>query len=288
MKVKILGISGSPREGSNTETLIREALSSAEKIGNVETEFISITSLRITPCKGCYECYGFYKGADWDRLCFQFKDDVPIVYEKIREADGIIIGSPVYSMDVPAKLKALMERGAPFCHYASSKLSGALSFKVIGGIVVAFEKRGGQESTLFSIWRFASSLSHSFIVSATPFPLDPPPQSSFFGGLADTSSSTEPLSGNAVLREYSREKPPISSIYSLRSVRNLGRSVALSSMIVKAGLEKLKEIGIELPKLPVSPFPAEMIKEGSYLARIRRGEEEPPDYQEVWFLKRKI
>lgn len=281
MKVRILGISGSPRERSNTETLVKEALSAASQIGNVETEFIGIASLRITPCKGCYECYGFSKGADWDNLCFQFKDDVPKVYRKINEADGIIIGSPVYSMDVPAKLKALMERGALFCHYASSKLSGAIAFKVIGGIVVAFEKRGGQESTLFTIWRFASSLAHSFIVSATPFPLDPPPQSSFFGGLADTSSSIEPLSGRAVLKELSREKPPISSIYSLRAVRNLGRSVALSSMIVKAGIEKLREMGIELPPLPLSPFPPEMIKENSYLDRIRKGEEIPPSYQKI-------
>lgn len=281
MKVKILGISGSPREESNTETLVKEALSSASMMGNVETEFIEIASLRITPCKGCYECYGFSKGADWDNLCFKFKDDVPLIYKKISEADGIIIGSPVYSMDVPAKLKALMERGVPFCHYASSKLSGAISFKVIGGIVVAFEKRGGQESALFTIWRFASSLPHSFIVSATPFPPDPPPQSSFFGGLADTSSALEPLSGKAVLREFSREKPPISSIYSLRAVRNLGRSVALSAMIVKAGIERLKEMGIELPPLPLSPFPPEMIREGSYLDRIKKGYESPPPYQKI-------
>ncbi len=281
MKVKILGISGSPRENSNTETLVKEALNSASQIGNVETDFISIASLRITPCKGCYECYGFSKGADWDNICFQFKDDVGAIYKKIYESDGIIIGSPVYSMDVPAKLKALMERGAPFCHYASSKLSGAITFKVIGGIVVAFEKRGGQESTLLTIWRFASSLAHSFIVSATPFPPDPPPQSSFFGGLADTSSSMEPLSGRAIIRELSREKPPISSIYSLRAVRNLGRSVALSSLIVKAGIERLKEMGMELPPLPLSPFPPQMIKEDSYLDRVKKGKERVPFYQKI-------
>jgi len=41
VKVKILGISGSPRKGHNTEIMVKEALKGAESVGNVETELYS-------------------------------------------------------------------------------------------------------------------------------------------------------------------------------------------------------------------------------------------------------
>ncbi|GAB4438013.1 MAG: NAD(P)H-dependent oxidoreductase [bacterium] len=279
MKIKILGISGSPRKG-NTETAVKLALDAAKEVHeNIETELISLATLKINPCEGCYSCYGFNKGADWEHICYIHKDDVKEVFKKMVDADGIIIGSPSYAFDISAKLKALFERGAPFCHYAGSRLSGALSHKVVGGVVVAFERRGGQESALSTIHRFAMAIGSSFVVGARPFPSDPPPQASFLGGLVDTCDSKLSLSKEGILPETSRTRPPISGIFNVRSLRNIGKTVAEGALIVKTGMMELEKRGFVFPPLPIVNFPKEIIKENSYFDRVKKGLETPPAYQ---------
>lgn len=278
--IKILGISGSPRK-ANTELAISIALDAAKELlpEGIETELISLAEKKINPCDGCYQCYGFHKGATWENICYLHNDDVAEVYKKIVSAHGIIIGSPSYAFDISAKLKALFERGAPFCHYSSSRLSGALSHKVIGGIIVAFERRGGQESALSSIHRWALAIGSSFVVGARPYPSDPPPQASFLGGLVDNCDSKTPLSKDGIMPETSRIRPPLSGILNIRSLRNLGKTVAEGAMIVKKGMEVLKKEGFNFPPLPIVNFPKEIIKENSYFDKVRKGLEKPPEYQ---------
>ncbi len=279
MKVKIIGVSGSPRKG-NTDTAVQIALEAAKEISpDIETELVSLATLKINPCEGCYSCYGFKKGADWEHICFVHRDDVAMVYRKLVDADGIIIGSPSYAFDISAKLKALFERGAPFCHYAGSRLSGALSHKVVGGIVVAFERRGGQESALSTIHRFAMAIGSSFVVGSRPFPSDPPPQASFLGGLVDTCDSKVSLGKDGILPSTSRTRPPVSGIFNVRSLRNIGKTVAEGAMIVKAGMVSLEKEGFRFPPLPIVNFPSEIIKENSYFDRVLKGLEVPPPYQ---------
>ncbi len=281
MKLKILGISGSPRKG-NTETALQVALEAAKEISSkvgVETELLALSNLKINPCEGCYSCYGFNKGADWEHVCYVHKDDAAVVFKKMVEADGIIIGSPSYALDISAKLKALFERGAPFCHYAGSRLSGALSHKVFGGVAVAFERRGGQESVISTIHRFALAVGSSFVVGSRPFPSDPPPQASFLGGLVDTCDSVMSLGKQGILPETSRTKPPLSGILNVRSLRNIGKTVAEGALIVKTGIEALKEKGFVFEPLPIVNFPKEVVRENSYFDRVRKGLEQPPEYQ---------
>lgn len=279
MKIRILGISGSPRKG-NTETAVKIALEASKEVyEGIETSFISLAGKKIYPCEGCYRCYGFSKGATWENVCYVHKDDVGGIYKEIANADGIIIGSPSYAFDVSAKLKALFERGAPFCHYAGSQLSGAISHKVIGGIVVAFERRGGQESALSTIHKWALSIGSSFIVGARPHKSDPPPQASFLGGLVDTCDSLMPLDEKGFHTDTMRTRPPISGILNIRSIRNLGKTVAEGALIIKLGLEGLKNIGISLEPLPIVNFPKKNIKDGSYFDKVIKGDEKPPEYQ---------
>lgn len=279
MKVKILGISGSPRKG-NTETAVKIALEASKEVyEGIETSFISLAGKKVYPCEGCYQCYGFSKGATWDNVCYIHNDDVGDIYKKIASADGIIIGTPSYAFDVSAKLKALFERGAPFCHYAGSSLSGAISHKVVGGIVVAFERRGGQESALSTIHKWALSIGSSFIVGARPHKADPPPQASFLGGLVDTCDSLMPLGEKGFHADTMRTKPPISGILNLRSIRNLGKTVAESALIIKLGLESLKNIGVSIEPLPIVNFHKLSIREGSYFDKVMKGTLNPPDYQ---------
>jgi multimeric flavodoxin WrbA len=212
-------------------------------------------------------------------VCFVHDDDVGGIYGEIARADGVIVGSPVYALDVTAKLKALMERGVPFCHYAASFVSGAIRNKVVGALAVAFERRGGQEATLASIWRWAVAVCGGVVVGATPYGPDHPPQGSFLGALADTCDSTNPLGDRGVTRHGSVTRPPTSGVLNMRGVRNLGRNVTYTAMIVKYGLASLEAAGHTLPPLALVSYPPDEIKEGSYLDRVRKGEILPPPYQ---------
>ncbi len=53
--LRVLGISGSPREGGNTDILLGEALAGAEDL-DAETELIAIRNMKISPCDGCESC----------------------------------------------------------------------------------------------------------------------------------------------------------------------------------------------------------------------------------------
>ncbi len=99
--IKVLGISGSPRRHSNTEILLDRALDGARSEGAV-TEKIIISELCLEPCRGCYGC--LKKG-----VCI-IKDDIHAIYRKIREADRIIIASPVYFGSLTAQLKIMIDR----------------------------------------------------------------------------------------------------------------------------------------------------------------------------------
>lgn len=55
-KLKVLGISASPKTKSNTSILVKEALKGAESF-NAETEFVSLSGKRIEPCSSCKFCF---------------------------------------------------------------------------------------------------------------------------------------------------------------------------------------------------------------------------------------
>ncbi len=99
--VKLLGIVGSPRKGGNTEIIIREALKAAEQEG-VETELIHIVDFSLKPCDACRVCFE-------TRNCV-IEDDVEKIFDKMVEADGIIVGSPVYFQNVNAQTKTFIDR----------------------------------------------------------------------------------------------------------------------------------------------------------------------------------
>ena len=99
---KILGISGSPRRGGNTEILLDRALEGASRAGAI-AEKIILNELYLTPCQGCYDRCG-KKGA-----CV-VKDDMRLIYRKLDEADALVIASPIYFGSVSAQLKIMIDR----------------------------------------------------------------------------------------------------------------------------------------------------------------------------------
>jgi len=102
---KIVAINCSPRTAWNTATLVREAAKGAEAQG-AEVEIIDLYKLETFT--GCVSCFGCKLPNNLGRcIC---KDGLAPVLEAIRNADGLIIGTPNYLGDVTAGFRALYER----------------------------------------------------------------------------------------------------------------------------------------------------------------------------------
>ncbi len=101
MSVKVLGISTSPRQNSNSDLLLRQALAGAESTG-AEIEYITLRDLNIAPCIECNSCYK--KGA-----CI-VDDDYQMLSAKMLESDRLIFATPIFFMTVSAQAKALIDR----------------------------------------------------------------------------------------------------------------------------------------------------------------------------------
>ncbi|MHB1043453.1 MAG: flavodoxin family protein [Eubacteriales bacterium] len=100
--MKIIGLNGSPRPSkSRTGQLVRQILEGARQAG-AETEYIEIVDLKIGPCRACDRCHK-------TGYCVQ-KDDFQKTLDAITEADGLVLGSPVYIYSVTAQLKNWIDR----------------------------------------------------------------------------------------------------------------------------------------------------------------------------------
>lgn len=99
---KILVLAGSPRKNGNTDRLADSFVKGAE-VQN-EVEVISIHDYRIQPCTGCDICF-----TRAGNECVQ-DDDMLLIYRKLRDADTLIIASPVYFYGISAQLKAVVDR----------------------------------------------------------------------------------------------------------------------------------------------------------------------------------
>ncbi len=102
---KIVAINCSPRSTWNTATLVREAANGAQEQG---AEVTIIDLYKLEKFTGCISCFGCKLPNNLGRcIC---KDDLAPVLEEIRNADGLIIGTPNYLGDVSAGFRALYER----------------------------------------------------------------------------------------------------------------------------------------------------------------------------------
>lgn len=138
--MKVIGINGSARKNGNTTILIKTVFEELEKHG-IETEMIQFAQNIIEPCKGCFACH--------DRgNCIYQRDLFHDTFQKITEADGIILGSPVYSADVSANMKAFLERAG----VVVATNPGLLRHKV--GASVAAVRRGGGLATVDTMNHF--------------------------------------------------------------------------------------------------------------------------------------
>ena len=102
--MKVVGIVGSPRSNGNTEYLVRNTLDEISKNG-IEVELIALCDKKIDYCTGCDYC-------KINNKC-HIEDDMVLLTSKVKEADGIIMSSPVYLGDMTGLAKSFIDRLRP-------------------------------------------------------------------------------------------------------------------------------------------------------------------------------
>jgi len=99
--MKVLGISGSPRRGGNTDILLEEVMRGAASKG-AEVKTIILNDLVIGYCQHCDVC--LKKG-----MC-KIDDDMQMVYRELEQADRVVLASPIQFTGVTAQMKTMIDR----------------------------------------------------------------------------------------------------------------------------------------------------------------------------------
>jgi len=103
--VKVIAFLGSPREGGNSDLLLREAIRAVEESGSAVRLF-PLNEMNIMPCQNCGGC-------DETGVCI-YEDDMTQIYEAIRTADRVILASPIFFFGLSAQAKAMIDRCQAF------------------------------------------------------------------------------------------------------------------------------------------------------------------------------
>lgn len=106
--MKVIGINASPRGKKSSTLRLTNAVLAGAKEEGAETELIDLYTLKIGYCTGCVACYVTGE-------C-PLNDDFADVFEKLMDAQGIVLGAPNYVDSVPAPMKALFDRMSDAIH----------------------------------------------------------------------------------------------------------------------------------------------------------------------------
>ena len=137
--LKVVGIVGSPRKDGNTEYMVRKCLEYISQ-EDIEVELVTLHDKNISFCVGCDSCKATNK-------CV-INDDMQMLTDKVRDADGVIMSSPVYFGDMTGLAKTFIDRLRPLRNVHAFK------YKVCGAVSTGGFRNGGQESTIASIHDF--------------------------------------------------------------------------------------------------------------------------------------
>jgi len=99
--MKVLAVAGSPRRGGNSDTLLDQAVAGAQSAG-ATVELVVLSQLSVRPCAGCERCFAAGR-------CV-VNDDYQGLYDKVLEADALILASPIYFTNVSGWAKAFIDR----------------------------------------------------------------------------------------------------------------------------------------------------------------------------------
>ncbi|MDF2589714.1 MAG: reductase [Anaerocolumna sp.] len=130
--MKVVAFNGSPNKDGNTYEALKAVAAELEK-ENIEVEIIHVGNKVI---RGCLACGGCKR--NMNERCVVENDPVNDWVQKMKEADGIILGSPVHYSAIAGTMKSFLDRA----FYVSSVNNGMLRHKV-GASVVAVRRSGG-------------------------------------------------------------------------------------------------------------------------------------------------
>ena len=190
--MKVIILNGSPKAKGNTARALREVEQTLHGQG-IETEWIHVGHMDIHGCIACNKC--------WDTGVCAFKDIVNEISQKMKDADGLVVGSPVYFASPNGTLLALLDR------LFYSNLHTDWSMKV--GATVSIARRGGATTTM-------DALNKYFL--KTNMPLVP----SQYWSIAHGTSPEEVLQDEE----------------GMQTMRQLGLNMAFMIKSIRLGLEK--------------------------------------------------
>jgi multimeric flavodoxin WrbA len=99
--MKIMAVAGSPRRGGNSDALLEQAIAGAQSAG-ATVDLVVLSQLAVQPCTGCERCFA-------DGRCV-VRDDYQTLYDKVLEADAVMLASPVHFTNVSGWTKAFIDR----------------------------------------------------------------------------------------------------------------------------------------------------------------------------------
>ncbi len=137
--MKVVAFNGSPRVNGNTHQALELVLEELRKEG-IETELIDICREELKPCRACGTC-----GKNKDERCVMAEDRLNEYVQKMKAADGMIIGSPVYFGNMTAQTKAFLDRA-----FYVARANGDM-FRLKVGAAVAVNRRAGALDTFDEI-----------------------------------------------------------------------------------------------------------------------------------------
>ncbi|MBW2618331.1 MAG: flavodoxin family protein [Deltaproteobacteria bacterium] len=220
-KVKILGISASPRKKGNSQFLLERALAAAEEAipGGVESEMQSLAGKKISYCLSCFKC--LEKGD-----CI-IEDDFQALRDKWVGADAILYSVPVYHMGLPGQLKCFIDRlgNTIFVRY-----NGAPKFlKITGNIVQGAHIFAGQEQVLIAL------ITHAILMGCLPVGGDPWQCYIGAGGWTRNGMATDSLSQ---LYEEGEEDAQAAVV----GAESVGKRLAQTTLLIKSGGEACRDL----------------------------------------------
>ncbi len=129
--MKIIAINGSPRKAWNTATLLNRAMEGAASQG-AETELTQLYDLNYKGCTSCFDCK-MKEGKSYGTCAVN--DDVTPILDRVKEADAIILGSPIYLGGVTGEMRSFLERLIfPYLVYDLER-SSLLKKKILVGFI---------------------------------------------------------------------------------------------------------------------------------------------------------
>ena len=133
--MKVVAINGSPRPEGNTSRLLGMVAEELRREG-IEVETVQLGGHAVRGCTGCGRC-----AKNRDGQCSNRSDVVAECIGKMREADGILIGTPTYFSNVSTEVKALIDRSG-----VVAGANGNMFARKVGAAVVAVRRAGATDA----------------------------------------------------------------------------------------------------------------------------------------------